>query len=554
MNLRDIYAEKALSQVPRLLGLQDRNEYSPTYGSFKRDYWLDRAVDHVDALPQFGVHTLALVYSHKFPNNMFYQKEKIKRWSIAGMDYWAGVQKKDGSFDEFYPNEHGWAGPTGFLLYAVLESYGLLKDGIPNQVSDKILEASNKAAKYLIKYDEPGILSNHHAIALTAIYSAYKTLQDEKIARGFEKKLRYFLTLQSKEGWGLEYDGPDIGYASANVSFLGKLYKMNPDPRVLKVIKDTIEFSSYFVYPDRHYGGSMGSRQTVHFYPHGYEIFSRKIPLAAKIADEMLLGLKQGKLVPPEIMADRYFLYRIPEFLQAWLEYKPRQRNLPKLPYEQKPFVKNMDHARIYIVKTPDYYMLVNAGKGGVVKIFSNNKLIYNDNGIIGKFGKSAVTSQWVDMKYKTDVKPGKIVVSGKLHKIPSKVFTPVKGLVFKSGMLALGWNTEVAYRIKGLIRWMLIFGSKEVPVKFKREIEYRNKIKVTDTIKILSNKKFKSLQVGDDFLVRYVPQSRYFQPMELETDGFKVDNSSLRRLNKNKGIVIKRIIDTKRGSASKFL
>jgi hypothetical protein len=38
-DLRSIYLDEALGQMPRLLSLQDRNLYSLTYGSFDRQYW-----------------------------------------------------------------------------------------------------------------------------------------------------------------------------------------------------------------------------------------------------------------------------------------------------------------------------------------------------------------------------------------------------------------------------------------------------------------------------------------------------------------------------------
>ena len=44
-SLRPIYADKAISQIPRLLGNMDRNVFSPTYGCFHRDYWLDKTSD-----------------------------------------------------------------------------------------------------------------------------------------------------------------------------------------------------------------------------------------------------------------------------------------------------------------------------------------------------------------------------------------------------------------------------------------------------------------------------------------------------------------------------
>ena len=94
-----VYADKALCQIPRLLSLQDLNPYSPTYGCFKRTYWLDKTVDFPDALPQFGVLSLVLSYAHQMPGNQFYQQEKIREWALAGMRYWTKVQHRDGSFD-----------------------------------------------------------------------------------------------------------------------------------------------------------------------------------------------------------------------------------------------------------------------------------------------------------------------------------------------------------------------------------------------------------------------------------------------------------------------
>jgi len=545
-NLRDIYANKAISQVPRLLTLQDRNKYSSTYGCFFRTYWLDKTSDFPSALAQFGTHTLALVYSYKIPNNIYFKSEKIKEWCIAGMDYWTQIQKKDGSFDEFYVNEHGWAGPTGFLLYALLESYKLLEKDIPPLIADNILDASLKAAKYLARYDEPGILANHHAIAMSAIYSAYHVLKEEKLLKGFNDKLDYFLTLQSNEGWSLEYDGADLGYLSATISFLGKLHKMYKDERLFNIVKKAIDFTSYFAYPNGYYAGSMGSRQTLHFYPHGYEIFSREIPLAGAIADKMLQSLKEGKLVPPEIMADRYFLYRIPEFLLSYLDYKPRERELPKLPYEYGYFSRYFDDARIFTARTPEYYMLVNLDKGGVIKIFNNSsRLVYNDDGIIGRLNSGmVVTSQWVDKGYKTEVQEGKITISGNMHKVPAKLFTPLKGIIFNSLMLSIGWSTKIAYLMKKNIRKMLIFGSKSMPVRFKREINYSEVVEIIDTVNLLENDTFKSLDVGDEFFVRYVPQSMYFQPEELKIKGFALDDELLHRLNEDKEIVIRRVID----------
>ena len=150
-SLRHIYAEKSLSQIPRLLGNMDRNQFSPTYGCFHRDYWLDKTSDFPDAVRQFGVQSLAIVYKEDFPNNIYRGKEKVKDWAIAGLDFWTKIQHRDGSFDEFYPYERGWVGPTAFTTFTSIEAYKLLKDEMPSLVEERVLKAIKRAAYFIIK-------------------------------------------------------------------------------------------------------------------------------------------------------------------------------------------------------------------------------------------------------------------------------------------------------------------------------------------------------------------------------------------------------------------
>src|SRR4029079_13042808 len=89
--------------------------------------------------------------------------------------------------------------------------------------------------------------------------------------------------------------------------------------------------ASHFAYPDGYYGGSLGSRQTLHFYPHGVEVFAQQIPLAGALAQRMLEGLTAGALVPPSIMPDRYMPWRVAEYLLAYRDGRPRTSPLPAL-------------------------------------------------------------------------------------------------------------------------------------------------------------------------------------------------------------------------------
>lgn len=549
-HLRDVYAQKALSQIPRLLSLQDRNPYSPTYGCFHRDYWLFKTSDFPDAVRQFGVHALALVYKHAFPGSIYLNQPKIRDWAIAGLDYWAGIQHGDGSFDEFYPYERGWVGPTAFTTYTSIETYRLLGDEVPAEVGERVLGAVERAAHFIAAGEsEEDHLANHHAMACLALWKAYELVGDPAFKDGFERAWSAFLTYHNRdEGWSREYDGVDPGYLSATISFLGKVYQSNPDPDIYAVLEQSVEFASYFAYPNGFYAGSIGSRNTLHFYPHGFEILADEIPLAGAIAEKLLQGLSEDKLVPPEIMADRYVFYRVPELLLSYLDYTPRPDSSPGLPYKREPFTRFYEKSRIFVSKTPDAYVVANLAKGGVVKAFdlADDALALNDCGIIGQLEDgSVVTSQWIDPGYQVEATDTTWAVSGHLQLVPSnKLFTPFRLILFRAALIALGWVPAFAHFLKGRIRKTLILGQRSVPVNFRREMRLQGDVvEITDTLQSSRSIRFVRLSVGDEFFVRYVPQSRYFQSQELEIGGIELGDEALTRLNAGEPVAIERYI-----------
>ncbi len=540
-DLRRVYAEKALSQVPRLLGNLDRNPFSPTYGCFHRDYWLDKVSDFPDAVRQFGVHALALVYKYDFPGNIYRGRHKIRDWAVAGLEFWARCQHGDGSFDEFYPFERGWVGPTAFTTFTAIEAYNLLSTEMPADAAERVRKAIFRAAHFIAAGEsEEDHLANHHAMASLAVWKAFELFRDPALERGFEELWRGFLNYHNAvEGWSREYDGVDPGYLSATVSFLSKIYQSKPDPTILEVLKQSAEFCSYFAYPNGFYAGSAGSRNTLHFYPHGFEVLAGEVPAAAAVAEKMLAGLSEGKLVPPEIMSDRYVFYRVPEFLQAWLDYGEASERLEPLPFERAPFTRYFPDSRIFVCNTPDYYILANLAKGGVTKVFEKpgGRLLLSDCGIMGCLDDGTLaTSQWIDPRYACESGETGFEVRGNLQAVPSnKLFTPLKQIVFRSALITLGRVPFLAHRMKGQIRKALILGQKPVPVRFHRQVQIEGKtIRLVDELQLEGGKKFQSLAAGDEFFVRYVPQSRYFQSQELDISGFPPDERMVSQLNES--------------------
>ena len=77
-------------------------------------------------------------------------------------------------------------------------------------LNDRFLRCVARAASFLAKHDEPGVLANHHAMAVLPIYEAYDLVKDPKLLRGFHVRLDDFLSHCREEGWCLEYDGAEL--------------------------------------------------------------------------------------------------------------------------------------------------------------------------------------------------------------------------------------------------------------------------------------------------------------------------------------------------------
>jgi 2-polyprenyl-3-methyl-5-hydroxy-6-metoxy-1,4-benzoquinol methylase len=388
-------------------------------------------------------------------------------------------------------------------------------------------------------------------MACLAVWKAYELLNEPVLLTGYQRLWQGFLAYCHSEGWCREYDGVDPGYLSATVSFLAKIYQSNPDPAILDVIQRAVDFSSYFVYPNGFFAGSLGSRNTLHFYAHGYEVMGETIPLAASIAEKMLISLSEDKLVPPEIISDRYVVYRVPEFLQAYLDYAPRPADLPPLPYEQEPFTRYFPGARVFVSTTPQHYTVANLAKGGVVKIFDrqDGRLLLNDCGLIGTLDDGqVVTSQWVDPAYRCTADAQGCTVSGHLHAVPShKLFTPFKQMLFRGALVALGWNPSFSHALKGAIRKTLMLGRRPVPIQFRRSLRFEaDALLLVDELRQADGAapvSLRRLAVGDEFFVRYVPQSRYFQSQELDVQGSEIDQAQLATLNRGQRLLIEQRI-----------
>jgi ubiquinone/menaquinone biosynthesis C-methylase UbiE len=100
---------------------------------------------------------------------------------------------------------------------------------------------------------------------------------------------------------------------------------------------------------------------------------------------------------------------------------------------------------------------------------------------------------------------------------------------------------------LKGNIRKMLMLGRRPIPVRFRRSLNLDDQgITLHDYIQTDGQTRFTALSLGDEFFVRYVPQSRYFQSQELGIQGWQAEPQHLTALNQ--GTQLERVTQLKDG------
>ncbi|MBN2724897.1 MAG: hypothetical protein JXR95_12565 [Deltaproteobacteria bacterium] len=550
LNSPNTYGKFALDQIPRFLSTMDRNPLSKTFGCANREYWLARAVDFPSSIAQYGILGLTLAYTTKDLNSPYYGHQKIGNWIKAGLLYLPKIQHNDGSFDEFYPNERGWAGPTGFLLHSMTHAYRAVENLLTGDENDLIRKSMYKAAKFLGENDEIGVLANHHAMAILPLREAIELLDARDLEPLFEERKNDFLGYCNPEGWCLEYDGIDPGYLSATVSFIARTCQSRFDKDLYDVAINALNMTKYFVYPNHHYGGTLGSRETLHFYPHGYEVFGREHPIALSQADYMLQGFLKGASVYPALQAERYFVYRIPEFLFSARDFAQRPEKLPPLPWQSNgDSTFNFPEGGIWGGKRGNYYIVANLAKGGNFKLFKisgdEGEIITSDTGISGQLKNGTFfTSSWIDEERNFSSQGVEATVKCRCFTMNSQTFDPVKMTVFRAGMAALGWHHKSANQIKGAIRKVLMLRNKTAPVSLTRVLKLTSEgLKVIDRITCKKGTEIQSIILGEELPVRYVPQSRYFQPMELDVSGRYLSRAELDTLRDRGELTVERML-----------
>lgn len=502
-----------LYSVGRLLSLLDTNEISPTYGCFDRPYWHYRiAADFPSAIYQRGVLALAGLYSINFSGNRYYKDAGLKKLCIAGMEFWAGIQNRDGSFSEWFPGERSLVA-TAFTSYAISEAIILMNGEIEGAKKEIILNSLRRAAGWMCRWKER-FVANHTAGQVAALYNIFLVTGEERFKIAAGRKIEELARFQDDEGWFYEYGGCDIGYLSVSVDYLAKYYKASRDEKALDMAVKALEFMRYFVHPDGSAGGRYSSRNTAYIMRHGLHILKEKTGYAS----EILAGLKEDMIPDAGSVDDRYFaFFFLPDLIQSQGEVS--RPSLPSRP--QGNFTRLFKGAGLLSIKNDAWHLIVGGSKGGVVKLFRRGAtagLIFSDCGYCYKDSRLVIyTTQWqnsrAEIAFEESGESMKIVIKTRFARsgINSRAST-LKLMLLRLYMALFGWNSHMACFMEYCLKKVLIAGKRTINLNLERIIGIEgNAINITDRIYGRDARMVHVLFRGSSFTESSSPTSRYF-------------------------------------------
>jgi len=522
----DSYRAAILAEAPRVLGLMDREPFSPTQGCCDRVYWAWKFTDFPGARFQEALCVLGFLYAEQFEGNTYHHNPRLLEWIGSGLRYWSSIQYSDGSFDEAYPYERSLAA-TAFTTFYAGEALNFLGDALPEDVRTQARATMHRAATWLCRNDEThGFLSNHLAAAAAALFHAYR----ETGAAEFAARSRYFigriLSHQSDEGWYDEYGSADPGYQTHGSFYLARYWQLTQDRSLADSLDRATQFLARFVHADGSLGGEYASRNTQTYYPAAFEMFAGYSGAAAWIAGFMRPHVCSGSAADLRgVDSYNYF----PFLNNTVFAYLACVENATRpLADAQEPGGEETltwyPQAGVARIRRRRYDAYIGTAKGGVIKIFDRigKRLAYSDCGYIGRLDNGrVVTSQYLDHQREVAVSDGLIELTGRFSVISRPVMKPLRFIGFRLFMLSAGRLPALARWLKGYLVKVLIYRKRGLAVDFRRSITFTDDaVVLRDTIAGADGRRIAHLERGALFTTIHMGTSRYFINNELTLQG----------------------------------
>ena len=503
--------EQAISSCLHLLGEINRDPTSSSYGCFDRRYWAWKLTDFPEATFQRNLSGLSW-YLHQLrdENQGQFLVEVIK----SGLKFTLKVQHPDGSFDQAYPHEHSF-GATGFLLPDLINAFLEIRSECGELEIESIAGGLRDAADFLVRSSEQhSLISNHLAGAALGLFKAGELFQENRYFEKARSTLSRILKSQSHEGWFPEYGGADPGYQTLCMHYLAQIYKLEPSAELKLALERSLDFLKYFAHPDGTFGGEYGSRRTEIYYPGGIALMADEFSDAAGLHDFMRTSIEAGNTVA---LADIDMGNTAP-LLNSYIlaaDQKILKRKISALPFQVNSQNKDFPKAGIAIRSRQNYFLLLGASNGGVLKIFDkqSGRLLLDDCGVFGvtKGGKK-ITTQSTQIKNLLQTSDDKLECNSSFYPIKDSLPNPLNYLALRLlnlTLMRIGFLNEL---MKKLMVRLLVKNESNLNLSRTRKIALsRQAVDVTDTFTNPGQVQLQKLSQGFKFTSIHMASARYF-------------------------------------------
>lgn len=516
----DVYLEEIYRNLPRLLGLFDRDVTHQSYGMGDRYYWAWGLIDFGNATFQGAAHGLARLWRNGMWPYSTPQKIFLER--INSMFEATGrLTRRDGSLEEAFPHEGSYC-VTALVAYDLLCALDLLSPEIDGQRQSCWQRIIQPLITYLIRADEShAMISNHLATAVAALVRWHRLTGESAAERKAQALLGRILACQSRVGWFREYDGADPGYQSLCTCYLADVHMQRPDLGLLEPLKRSLEFLCYFAHPDGSFGGVYGSRNTRFYYPSGVLALAGESKHAASLAAYMENSIAKQQVVTCSSMDEPNLIPMFNAYCRAaelaFLGHEAVEIT-PVPSQERTAFRKHFSDTGILIDKGPDHYTLINTHKGGVVVHFFQDAAVVIEAGVVVRHPRGQLAStQAFDPKNTFRLEGDVLSVDAYLVPIPKRLPSPWQFVVLR----ILGF-TLFRFRIfrewvkLALVRF-LISPRKQWPFVNKRRIALGSQIEITDEIQLPAD--FCRVDKVGAFVSIHMASQGYWQIQDEEDD-----------------------------------
>lgn len=517
----NVYQKAILASVPFLLSHLDRQESSPTFGSFDRQHWAWANKDFANADFQRGALILATLHETNFSGNFCYQSPRILNWALAAADYWCRLQNSNGSFDQWYPNEYS-AGTTGFTLGPMVETVRMLSGHVGNSRLEKFRKTADAAATFLCRVrEEHGFISNHQAGIALALYRAGDFLGNPKYLREASSIVDLIARHQASDGFFSEYGGADPGYETLGLYYLAAIYEETHEERILAMLRRSLDFLTYFIHPNCTIGGEYGSRNTELYYPAGFEMLASVDTRAAAIALAMRPALKDANHVHPSNVDIFNFFPIASNYATASRFCRNIQSNFVLPAFRRETFSRAYSEAGILVHKARSYYAIAGIKKGGTLRVYHNStkRLLFCDAGTTIRLKNGQLLSnQALHPEFDFERTSSGFILTASFFPMVTNRMAPFSHLLLRIFTITFGRSTLLGNLMKSALSNILIRSRKPAALILRREVLFHEKeIKISDIFEgdII---KVQDFRIEAKANTVFMGSSRYFARQELDT------------------------------------